>query len=86
MSEMGKDFTEVLVAIGRIEEGIKTLRESIDRHERDVRALKDDVQDLKLDVQQLETQRSTFRENLAVAVSLVALFASAASVFTILGI
>jgi phage shock protein A len=86
MEGMGKDFTEVLVAIGRIEEGIKTLRESIDRHERDVRALKDDVQDLKLDVQQLETQRSTVRENIAVAVSLVALIASTISIFNVIAI
>ena len=81
--EPGRDFTEVLVAIGRIEEGIKALRESIDRQDGEIRNVKEDIQDLKMDVHQLKTQRSTLRENIAVAVSLVAL---ATAISGVLGI
>jgi chromosome segregation ATPase len=87
MDEVGRDFTEVLVAIGRIEEGIKSLRQSIDRLERksdaqdgELRLVKDEVQDLQLDVQQLKTQRSTVKENLAVVVSVAAFLAAMVSV------
>lgn len=81
MDLSGRDFTEVLVAIGRIEEGIKALRESIDRQDGEIRNVKQDVQDLKLDVQQLKTQRSTVRENVAVALSVIAVIAATLSAF-----
>jgi phage shock protein A len=84
MSEINRDFTEVLVAIGRIEEGIKALRESIDRQDGEIRNVKEDVQDLKMDVHQLKTQRSTVRENIAVAVSLVALTTTLLSVLGVI--
>lgn len=80
----GRDFTEVLVAIGRIEEGIKALRESIERQDGEIRNVKEDVQDLKMDVHQLKTQRSTVRENIAVAVSLVALSTTMLSVLGVI--
>lgn len=79
----GKDFTEVLVAIGRIEEGIKALRESIERQDGEIKNVKQDVQGLKMDVQHLKTQRSTVRENIAVAVSIVALVTAISSVLVI---
>lgn len=75
-----RNFTEVLVAIGRIEEGIKSLRQSIERQDTEIKDVKEDVQGLKMDVQQLKTQRSTVRENIAVAVSIVALVTAATSV------
>ena len=67
-----KDWVEVLVAIGRIEEGIKGLRESIERLEKKSDAQDDEIQEMQLEIQQLKTQRSTVRENFAVAISLVA--------------
>ena len=76
-----KDWVEVLVAIGRIEEGIKALRESIERQDGEIRNVKQDVQDLKLDVQQLKTQRSTVRENVALGLSVVAVIAATLSAF-----
>ena len=83
MDSLGRDFTEVLVAIGRIEEGIKALRESIERQDGEIKNVKEDVQGLKMDVQHLKTQRSTVRENIAVAVSIVALVTAVSSVLVI---
>lgn len=80
MSEMNRDFTEVLVAIGRIEEGIKGLRESIDRLEKKSDAQDDEIKGMQMEIQQLKTQRSTVRENIAVIISLIAVLAAALSV------
>ena len=81
---MAEDYTEVLVAIGRIEEGIKSVRNSIERLERksdaqdvQIKELKDDMQVIELDVQKLETQRSQTKENVAL------LFASVAFLVTL---
>lgn len=78
-----EDYTEVLVAIGRIEEGIKSVRDSIERLERKADAqdkqiedIKGNVQELELDVQKLETQRSQTKENLALLFALVAFAAT----------
>jgi septal ring factor EnvC (AmiA/AmiB activator) len=84
---MPEDYTEVLVAIGRIEEGIKSVRSSIERLERksdaqdvQIKEIKDDMQDLELDVQKLETQRSQTKENLALLFALVAFVATAINI------
>jgi peptidoglycan hydrolase CwlO-like protein len=81
---MPEDYTEVLVAIGRIEEGIKSVRNSIERLEKksdaqdeQIKEIKNEMQELELDVQKLETQRSQTKENLAL------LFASVAFLVTI---
>jgi hypothetical protein len=81
MPEQGnKDWVEVLVAIGRIEEGIKGLRDSIERLERKSDAQDSDIQEMQLDIQKLKTQRTTVRENVALAVSIIALVAALAGV------
>jgi septal ring factor EnvC (AmiA/AmiB activator) len=80
---MAEDYTEVLVAIGRIEEGIKSVRSSIERLEKksdaqddQIKELKDDMQGLELDVQKLETQRSQTKENMALFFAVVAFLAT----------
>jgi predicted nucleic acid-binding Zn-ribbon protein len=80
---MPEDYTEVLVAIGRIEEGIKSVRSSIERLERksdaqdvQITEIKNEMQDLELDVQKLETQRSQTKENLALLFAFIALGAT----------
>jgi septal ring factor EnvC (AmiA/AmiB activator) len=78
-----EDYTEVLVAIGRIEEGIKSVRNSIERLEKksdaqdnQIKEIRDDVQGLELDVQKLETQRSQTKENVALLFAVIALIAT----------
>jgi septal ring factor EnvC (AmiA/AmiB activator) len=80
---MAEDYTEVLVAIGRIEEGIKSVRSSIERLEKksdaqddQIKELKDDMQGLELDVQKLETQRSQTKDNVALLFEFVAFTAT----------
>jgi chromosome segregation ATPase len=80
---MAEDYTEVLVAIGRIEEGIKSVRYSIERLEKksdaqdvQITEIKNEMQELELDVQKLETQRSQTKENVALLFAFVAFTAT----------
>jgi peptidoglycan hydrolase CwlO-like protein len=76
----GKDFTEVLVAIGRIEEGIKGLRDSIERLDKKSDAQDGAINDMKLEIQKLKTERSTVKENVALVISVIAVFTALYSV------
>jgi hypothetical protein len=67
-----RDWVEVLVAIGRIEEGIKSVRDSIDRLDKKSDAQDEAISEMQLDIQKLKTERSTVRENLALALSVIA--------------
>lgn len=84
MAEMNnnKDWVEVLVAIGRIEEGIKGLRESIERLDKKSDAQDDAINQMQLEIQQLKTQRSTVKENMALLISVLA---AAAALYSVLG-
>jgi chromosome segregation ATPase len=86
---MAEDYTEVLVAIGRIEEGIKSVRNSIERLEKksdaqdvQITEIRSEMQELELDVQKLETQRSQTKENLALLFALVAFTATLINVIS----
>lgn len=84
MSEQNsRDWVEVLVAIGRIEEGIKGLRDSIDRLEKKSDAQDDEIQEMQLEIQQLKTQRSTIKENVSLIISVAA---ALAALYSVLGI
>ena len=79
-SGSNRDWIEVLVAIGRIEEGIKGLRESIDRLDKKSDAQDEAISEMQLEIQQLKTQRNTTKENIALVASLVAVIAAISSV------
>lgn len=80
MSESNRDWVEVLVAIGRIEEGIKSVRESIDRLDKKSDAQDEAISEMQLEIQKLKTERSTVRENFALALSVIAVLAAIAAV------
>jgi peptidoglycan hydrolase CwlO-like protein len=80
MDLQGRDFTEVLVAIGRIEEGIKGLRDSIERLDKKSDAQDGAINDMKLEIQKLKTERSTVKENIALVISVIAVFTALYSV------
>lgn len=82
-SPANKDWVEVLVAIGRIEEGIKSVRESIDRLDRKSDAQDEAINEMQLEIQQLKTQRSSFKENLAMIISVVAAIAAIYSILSV---
>jgi peptidoglycan hydrolase CwlO-like protein len=77
-----REWVEVLVAIGRIEEGIKGLRDSIDRLDKKSDTQADDIQELQLEVQQLKTSKNTTKENIALVASV---FAIVVALFSVLG-
>lgn len=81
MAEQGnRDWVEVLVAIGRIEEGIKSVRDSIDRLDKKSDAQDEAINEMQLDIQKLKTERSTIRENVALALSIIAVLAAVLAV------
>lgn len=75
-----RDWVEVLVAIGRIEEGIKSVRDSIDRLDKKSDAQDEAINEMQLDIQKLKTERSTVRENIAIALSVIAVLAAVLAV------
>lgn len=72
-------WAEVLVAIGRIEEGMKGLRETVERLERKGDVRDAEIRKMQLEIQELKTQRSTVKENIAVVVAILAVLISAGS-------
>jgi peptidoglycan hydrolase CwlO-like protein len=79
-SANNRDWVEVLVAIGRIEEGIKGLRDSIERLDKKSDAQDSAINEMQLEIQQLKTQRSTVKENVALLISVLAVITALYSV------
>jgi peptidoglycan hydrolase CwlO-like protein len=78
-----RDWVEVLVAIGRIEEGIKGLRDSIDRLDKKSDAQDEAIDEMQLEIQRLKTSKSTTKENIALVASVVAIAVALSSVLGI---
>jgi hypothetical protein len=79
---MPDSYTELFVAIGRIEEGVRHMRESIDRVERKVNLQDDRLKELELDVQELKTVRGSRANNIAVWFSVAAIVVAAIAVIS----
>lgn len=73
---MPDEQTELFIAIGRIEEGMRFVRESIDRIERKVDINDQELRDVKLEVNELKTQRDSGKGSIALIISIVAVIAS----------
>lgn len=78
-----RDWVEVLVAIGRIEEGIKSVRESIDRLDKKSDAQDEAINEMQLEIQKLKTQRNTVKENIAILTSVLA---AVVALYSVLGV
>jgi peptidoglycan hydrolase CwlO-like protein len=85
-SSSSKDWVEVLVAIGRIEEGIKGLRDSIDRLDKKSDNQADDISEMQMEIQRLKTSKNTTKENVALIASVLAITVASASVLGVLGL
>jgi predicted metallo-beta-lactamase superfamily hydrolase len=79
---MPDNYTELFVAIGRIEEGVRHMRESIDRVERKVILQDNRLKDLELDVQDLKTQNKSKSNGVAVWLSVSAIVVAAIAVIS----
>jgi len=77
---MSEQSPELYVAIGRLEEGMRSVRESQERMEKKLDAQDDRINEIELDVKELKTQRAnkanTIALWLAVAAIIVSLVAS----------
>jgi len=78
-----REWVEVLVAIGRIEEGIKSVRESIDRLDKKSDAQDEAISEMQLEIQKLKTQRNTVKENIAILTSVLA---AVVALYSVLGV
>lgn len=75
-----EDQTQLLIAIGRIEEGLKFVRESNDRIERKVDVQDNEIKELKMQVTELKTQRNSNKSAVAIVISIIAVLASVINV------
>jgi len=80
---MPDDYTEVLVAIGRIEEGVRYLREDMaglkndfQVQKQEVEAVKHDIRNIELDVHELKTQRNSNKSNIALVFAVLSAIAT----------
>jgi len=82
---MADDYTELLVSIGRIEEGIRHLREDVSALRTDLQGqklevdeVKRDIHSIELDIKELKTQRNSNKSTVAILISIGAIATSIA--------
>ena len=72
------DSPELYVALGRLEEGVKFVRESQERMEKKLDAQDKRINQIELDVKELKTQRQNKASALAIWLSVAAMVVSIA--------
>ena len=70
---MPEESTEVLIAIGRIEEGMRYMRESMERVEKKLDAHDNRLTDVEHEITTLKTQRDNKQNNLALWLAVIAI-------------
>ena len=73
---MAEDSTEVLIAIGRIEEGMRYMRESMERVEKKLDAHDNRLTDVEHEITTLKTQRDNKQNNIALWLAIIAIAVS----------
>lgn len=72
---------ELYVTLGRIEESVRNMRESQDRMEKKFDAQDIRINEIELDVKELKTQRDDKSNKVAIAIAIMAVIVSAATLF-----
>jgi len=72
---------ELYVALGRLEEGMRFVRESQERMEKKLDAQDTRINEIELDVKELKTQRSNRASNIAIWLAIAAIIVSLVSSF-----
>lgn len=72
---------ELYVTLGRIEESVRNMRESQDRMEKKFDAQDIRINEIELDVKELKTQRDDKSNKIAIAIAIMAVIVSAATIF-----
>lgn len=73
---MSEQSPELYVALGRLEEGMRSVRESQERMEKKLDAQDDRINEIELDVKELKTQRANKSSNIAILIALAAILVS----------
>lgn len=71
---------EIYVALGRIEEGMRYMRESQERMEKKLDAQDVRINEVELDIKELKTQRSNKSNAITTAIAILAVIVSLVSV------
>lgn len=72
---------ELYVALGRLEEGMRFVRESQERMEKKLDAQDSRINEIELDVKELKTQRSNRASSVAIWLAVAAVIVSLVSSF-----
>ena len=72
---------ELYVALGRLEEGMRSVRESQERMEKKLDAQDDRINEIELDVKELKTQRANKSSNIAIMLAVAAILVSLVTSF-----
>jgi septal ring factor EnvC (AmiA/AmiB activator) len=78
---MPDDSTEVLIAIGRIEEGMRYMRESMERVEKKLDTHDNRLTDVEHEITTLKTQRDNKQNNIALWLAIIAIAVAVISNF-----
>jgi septal ring factor EnvC (AmiA/AmiB activator) len=70
------DSPELYVALGRLEEGVRSVRESQERMEKKLDAQDARINEIELDVKELKTQRANKANSIALWISIAAVLVS----------
>jgi len=73
------DSPELYVALGRLEEGVRSVRESQERMEKKLDAQDARINEIELDVKELKTQRANKANSIALWISIAAVLVSVIS-------
>lgn len=73
---MPEQSTELYIALGRLEEGMRSVRESQERMEKKLDAQDDRINEIELDVKELKTQRSNKSNAIAMWLAIAAIIVS----------
>jgi hypothetical protein len=78
---MSDQQPELYVSLGRLEEGMRFVRESQERMERKIDAQDARINEIELDVKELKTHRANKANSIAIWISVIAVLVSLVSSF-----
>lgn len=78
---MSEQSPELYVALGRLEEGMRSVRESQERMEKKLDSQDERINEIELDVKELKTQRANKASSIALWLAIVAIAVSAITSF-----
>lgn len=73
---MSDQSPELYVALGRLEEGMRSVRESQERMEKKLDAQDNRINEIELDVKELKTQRTNKSNTVAIWIAILAIVVS----------